>query len=234
MKFSIVGDRDPFLHVSLQRGEVVHAESGAMVTADRSIEIKGKMQGGLLSAVTRKLANGESFFTQHLEAGERPGDVLLAPALPGDINVIEVGPRQYCLNDGAFLASEPTVGLTVRFQGLVKGFLGDTGGFFIMESSGHGQLAIAGFGSVFAMDVTPDSPLTVDNAHVLAWDSALTYSYGLPTRNTGFLSRMVNSVTSGEGLILNFSGQGKVYVCSRNPNALATYIASQIAAQKGA
>lgn len=45
---------------------------------------------------------------------------------------------------------------------------------------------------------------------------------------------MVNSVTSGEGLILNFSGQGKVYVCSRNPNALATYIASQIAAQKGA
>lgn len=234
MKFSIVGDRDPFLHISLQRGETVHAESGAMVTADKSIEIKGKMQGGLLSAVTRKLANGESFFTQHLEAVERPGDALLAPTLPGDIYIVEVGARQYCLNDGAFLASEPTVSLTVKFQGMVKGFLGDTGGFFIMESAGRGQLAIAGFGSIFAMDVTPDSPLTVDNAHVLAWDSALTYSYGLPTRNTGFLSRVVNSVTSGEGLILNFSGQGKVYVCSRNPNAFISHIAAQIAAQKGA
>lgn len=205
-----------------------------MVTADKSIEIKGKMQGGLLSAVTRKLANGESFFTQHLEAVERPGDALLAPTLPGDIYIVEVGARQYCLNDGAFLASEPTVSLTVKFQGMVKGFLGDTGGFFIMESAGRGQLAIAGFGSIFAMDVTPESPLTVDNAHVLAWDSALTYSYGLPTRNTGFLSRVVNSVTSGEGLILNFSGQGKVYVCSRNPNAFISHIAAQIAAQKGA
>jgi uncharacterized protein (AIM24 family) len=29
-------------------------------------------------------------------------------------------------------------------------------------------------------------------------------------------SSMVNSVTSGEGIVLRFSGRGKVFICSRN------------------
>lgn len=228
MKFSVVGGRDPLLHVALNRGETIFAESGAMVTADSCIEVKGKMQGGLLSAITRKFANGESFFTQYLEATEKAGNALLAPGLPGDICVLDLGTQQYCLNDGAFLAAAPTVNLTVKYQGMANGLLGSTGGFFIMESAGHGPLAIAGFGSVYAMDVTPDAPLVVDDGHVLAWDSTLAYTYGLPTHQASFLSRLVNSATSGEGLIISFNGRGKVYVCSRNPNALAALIASQI------
>ena len=32
----------------------------------------------------------------------------------------------------------------------------------------------------------------------------------------GFLGQLVNSVTSSEGMVLKFSGNGKVIICSRN------------------
>jgi uncharacterized protein (AIM24 family) len=39
----------------------------------------------------------------------------------------------------------------------------------------------------------------------------------------GFLSNLVNSQTSGEGMVLRFSGQGKVLVCSRNRTAFQAW-----------
>ena len=35
----------------------------------------------------------------------------------------------------------------------------------------------------------------------------------------GFFGSLVNSATSGEGVVLRFSGEGKVLICSRNRDA---------------
>jgi uncharacterized protein (AIM24 family) len=42
------------------------------------------------------------------------------------------------------------------------------------------------------------------------------------------MGRLVNSVTSGEGVVLRFSGQGKVVICSRNRNAFVSWMRSEI------
>lgn len=104
-EFSVVGNVDPFLHVSLKRGESIYAERGAMVSMDSTLELKGEMRGGLLSGLARRLTSGESFFQQTMEATQGDGDALFAPTLPGDLMVLDCGPRQFRLNDGAFLAS---------------------------------------------------------------------------------------------------------------------------------
>jgi len=39
--FSTVGNVDPFLHVSLKKGESIFAERGAMVSMDTTLELKG-------------------------------------------------------------------------------------------------------------------------------------------------------------------------------------------------
>ena len=230
MKFSIVGDRDPFLLVQLQRGETVHCESNAMVSMDATLDLGAQMQGGLLSAIGRKLANGESFFTQKIQAVRGAGEALLAPQMPGDLQLLDVGPgQQYMLNDGAFVASEPTVDMKVRMQGIGKAFLGGTGGFFVMETTGHGQLAVAGFGSVFALTVTREQDVIIDNAHVVAWDARLSYNISVSTSGSkGFLGNLVNSAISGEGFVTRFSGEGKVYVSSRNMSAFVGHIVSQV------
>ena len=223
-KFSITGDVDPFLHVSMAQGEKIYCESDAMVMMEAALDLKGKVTGGIGAAIMRRFANGESFFQQHIEAVRGGGDCLLAPTLPGAMQILDVGQRQYLLSDGAFVAATSSVELKVRTQSLGNALFAQSGGFFITETSGTGQVAVSGFGSMSQLDVTPGNDVIIDNSHVVAWDSALRYEISVTTGgNTGFLSNLVNSQTSGEGMVLRFSGNGKILVCSRNGAAFKAW-----------
>lgn len=228
-KLTITGDVDPFLHVTLTRGEIIHCESDGMVMMESNLELKGAMQGGILQAAMRRLANGESFFLQKIEAVRGDGDCLLAPTTPGAIQILDVGIKQYRLSDGAFLAATDSVQVTARSQGVGRALLGSTGGFFIGETSGKGQLAVSGFGSIFTIDVHAGNDIVVDNGHVVAWDADLRYDISAATsRSSGLIGNLVNSVTSGEGVVLKFSGNGKVVLCSRNRQGFLAWLASKM------
>jgi uncharacterized protein (TIGR00266 family) len=224
-QFTVTGDVDPFLHISLKQGEKIYCESNAMVMMESPLELKGKMTGGLGSALMRRLANGESFFQQHIEAVRGDGDCLLSPTLPGAIEVLDVGNTSYMLTDGAFVAADGGVNLNVRSQRLGTAVFGQTGGFFICEATGFGKLAVSGFGSSFVLDVEPGKDIIIDNAHVVAWDSSLHHEISVATQSSGGLfGQLVNSVTSGEGMVLKFAGKGKVIICSRNKNNFASWL----------
>ena len=225
--FTVTGDVDPFLHVSLRQGEKIYCESGAMVMMESNLELKGKITGGIGSALMRTFANGESFFQQHIEAVRGNGDCLLSPTLPGAMQVVEVGKRQYMISDGAFVAASSGVELKVRTQSLGNALFAQSGGFFITETSGDGQVAVSGFGSMSELECTPGNDMTIDNSHVVAWDSTLRYEISVATSQSGgFLSNLVNSQTSGEGMVLRFSGQGKIIVCSRNREGFLGWVRS--------
>jgi uncharacterized protein (TIGR00266 family) len=224
-QYTITGDVDPFLHVSLQQGEKIYCEANAMVMMENTLELKGKMSGGLGGALMRTFANGESFFQQHIEAVRGAGDCLLSPTLPGAIEVLEVGSTRYMITDGAFVAADNSVDLTIRTQRLGTALFGQGSGFFICEATGHGKLAVSGFGSSFVLDVEPGKDVIIDNAHVVAWDSRLHHEITVATQSGGGLfGQLVNSVTSGEGVVLKFSGQGKVVICSRNKETFASWL----------
>lgn len=216
--FTITGDIDPFLHVSLRKGEKLICESGAMVMMETPLDLQGKMSGGFGRALMRRLTTGESFFQQHIEATRGDGDCLLSPMLPGAIQMLEVGPQRYTLNDGAFVAATAGIELTTRTQQLGNALFAQSGGLFVLEASGKGQLAVSGFGSIFVLDVEPGKDVIIDNAHVIAWDSGLHYEISVTTAKTGagLLGNLLNSATSGEGVVLRFTGTGKVLICSRN------------------
>ena len=227
--FTITGDVDPFLHVVLQKGESISCESGAMVMMEETLDLTGRMQGGLANALVRRLANNESFFQQHIEATRGNGDCLLSPNLPGGMEILDVGMRQYCISDGVYVASSSGVQVVAKTQGIGNALFGGTGGFLIGQSSGSGQLVVSGFGSLFTLDVLPGKEIVIDNSHVVAWDSTLTFGISATTsQGRGFLGNLVNSTTSGEGLVLKFSGNGKVVVCSRNRSAFAAMLQSLV------
>ena len=218
--FAITGDIDPFLKVSLRHGESIFCESDAMVMMDASLELKGKMKGGLGGALMRTLANGESFFQQQIEATRGDGECLLSPTLPGAMQVLDCGADQYLISDGAFVAASSGLDLRVRTQNLGNALFADSGGFFITETAGQGQLVVSGFGALKVVDVEPGRDVIIDNSHVVAWASTLRYEISVTTQNRGgFLSGLVNSMTSGEHMVLRFSGHGRVVVCSRNREA---------------
>ena len=228
-EFTVTGDIDPFLHVSLHSSERIYCESNAMVMMESNLELKGKMTGGAGNSLMRRFTNGESFFQQHIEATYGAGDCLLSPTLPGAIEILEVGATHYLMNDGVFVAAESSVTLQVRTQSLGTALFGQTGGFFICETGGAGKIAVSGFGSSFVLDVSPGKDIVIDNAHVIAWDSRLHYEISVVTQGGGgFFGQMINSVTSGEGVILKFSGKGQVIICSRNRNTFASWMGKAI------
>lgn len=234
MEFSVIGQGDPFLHVKLRKGEKLYCESDAMVTMDTTLDLTGKMQGGILSSLARKMANGESFFTQSIEAIRGDGDTLLSPELPGDLKILDCGGnRQYFLNDGAFLASEASVQMNVKTQNIGQALFGGSGGFFVTQTAGSGQLAVSGFGTMMDLEITDSNPMIVDNYHVVAWDDNLRYDISLSTqKGGGLMGNIVNSLTSGEGIVTKFQGNGKVYVCSRNRGSFVAWMASQMGTHK--
>ena len=104
----------------------------------------------------------------------------------------------------------------------------------VMQTQGKGQVVVSGFGSLFEIDVTPDKDVIIDNGHVVCWDSNLDYKLSVSTsKKKGIMSNIINSVTSGEGMVLNFSGTGKVIICSRNRDSYQGWLQSILGTSSG-
>lgn len=220
MRFVLTGDSDcPIARLALSRGESVKIENGSMVYS-RGVEISGGLNskkkglGGVLGAIGRSLTSGESMFITTATGTVDDGEIAIAPPIPGKIISLQVGGRQqYRLNTGAFLACDATLDYTMVNQGLSKAVFGGTGGLFVMETNGAGTILVSAFGDILSLDVTPESPLVVDNEHVVAWDASLDYSIQVASGMFGF--------TTGEGVVNSFNGYGRVYIQTRNLQNLA-------------
>ncbi|NHB58545.1 TIGR00266 family protein [Acinetobacter sp. 194] len=229
--FTLVGSPEPFLHVSMKNGETIFCESDAMVMVEQNLEVSGKLRGGLFQSFMRKFTSGESLFQQQIKAIGGDGECLLSPNLDGDMQILEVGQRQYILSDGSFVAATENTIINAKVQSNIGGALfGGTGGFVVMETSGQGKVCISGSGTLLELDITPEQgEVTIDNGHVAAWDASLNYNIGVQSNgNRGLVGNLINSLTSGEGLVIKFRGHGKIIVCSRNRASYLQWLASAL------
>jgi len=208
----------PMVRIELAAGESVKAESGAMVASSPTIDVDSKMEGGFLGALSRKVLSGEKFFFQTLRATRGPGDVLLAPTVPGDILTFELdGMNEYLVQKDGFLAGAEGVKIESKMQSLSRGLLGGEG-FFILKISGTGILVLNSFGAIHPITLQPDQEYIVDNSHLVAWTA--TTSYNIEKASAGWIA----SLTSGEGFVCRFRGPGVVYIQSRNPRGFGSWI----------
>ena len=201
------------LEATLGNGETLVAESGAMTWMSGDIHMTTSTRGGVASGLGRTVLGGESFFqnTFHSESGG--GMVGLAPGQPGDIVEREMtrGAELY-LEKNAYLASEERVKINSDFQGL-SGFFNE--GLFILRASGTGKLFFNAYGDVEEIDVK--GSYRIDNGHAVAWEHTLDYEI---IRGGSSIRAFLFS----DQLILRFTGHGKLWVQSRNPRSLASWI----------
>ncbi len=229
---TVSGSIDPLVSVRLEKGDCVYAERNSMVSMDGGLALTGRARGGFFTALSRKILNDETFFQQKIEAVDGPGEVLLTPTLPGDVVLIETGERQYMISDGAYLANTDGVELESTTQSLGRALLGDSGGLFALSTKGRGTVAVSGFGSMRPIDLTDGQSVYVDNGHLVAWDTQLKYELAMNTAKQGFFGKLLHSQTSGEGIVLKFSGTGRLYVCSRNRGGFVDWMLSRMPQQK--
>jgi uncharacterized protein (TIGR00266 family) len=205
------------VHITFdQPGEQVIAESGAMVGRDSGIEMKTNLQGGLGGALKRKLLGGESLF-QNTFTATAPGQTLwFAPAPEGAIECITMQPgMEIFIQSGAYLASTPGITLDTKWQG-AKGFF--SGGVFLLRAYGQGLLWFSSYGGLHPIDIGQQyAGYICDNTHMVAFTQGLNYNI----RKIGGLKSLF---LSGEGLVCEFQGQGRLWLQTRNPGSLAAFL----------
>ncbi len=207
----------PIVEVKLQKGESLKAESDAMVSMSPTVDLNGKMEGGLLKGLGRMLA-GEKFFFQTLIANRGNGQVLLAPSIPGTITDITLdGSYGLCVQKDGFLAATEHIEVSTQMQNLTRGlFSGE--GFFILKISGRGTAFINSYGAIHPINLEAGEEVIIDNAHLVAWPDYM--SYKIEKASKGWVS----SFTSGEGLVCRFTGPGTVLIQTRNPKGFGSWI----------
>ena len=210
----------PLVLITLNSGEEIKTESGAMVYHNGKVTLEGKMNsngsggiGGLLKAAARSVVSGEGFFIT-TEKGTAPDALIaIAPGSIGHIKELNVGTTKWCINDGAFLACDSSVTYEMKRQSVGRAIFGGTGGLFVMETSGTGTMLVNGVGDIEEIDLDGTSPFVVDNYHVVAWESTLSYNIKAASGMFG--------LTTGEGVVNEFTGKGKLLIQTRNISGLA-------------
>lgn len=205
------------LKVKLNPGENVKAEMGAMVSMSPSIDLKGTVDGGIMRGLGRMLS-GETFFFQEMTAVRGLGEVMLAPPSLGDIEAIELdGSYKLLVQKDGFLAGTSGIEVNTKMQNLGKGLLSGEG-FFIVEISGKGTVFLSSYGAIHAINLSAGEEVVIDNGHLVAWPGYMNYS--IEKASKGWLS----SLTSGEGLVCRFRGEGVVLVQTRSPASFGTWL----------
>ena len=205
----------PLVEIALEKGEKVFIQQGSMVYHTPSVVLntqlnarKGSGVGKLVGALGRSVVSGESMFITQASSNDDDGLLALAPSMPGQVIALELGEKQYRLNDGAFLALDGSAQYKMERQSLGRAIFGGQGGLFVMTTEGEGTLLANSFGSIKKIELE-NQEITIDNAHVVAWSSDLDY-------NIHFENSFFQSIGTGEGVVNTFKGTGEVYVQSLN------------------
>jgi uncharacterized protein (TIGR00266 family) len=211
--------------VTLDKGDEIIAEAGAMAAMGGAIsaspELSGAVPGDIISqikallfALARKFLAGETVFVNRFRAREPGQQLMIAPAWIGDVAHISLsGDKSIMVQAGSWLAATPKVRSELVWGGFSMLFGGE--GAFFLKCRGEGELLLNAYGAIEKIEI--DGKYIVDTGHVVAFEGNLQHSI---RRAGGWKSTLL----SGEGLVLEFKGQGTLWTQTRNVSSLVGWI----------
>lgn len=236
----IIGDDMQAVIITLDPGEAVVAEAGAMMYLEPDIEMATNLSmrdgRGLMGKVFeagKRAVTGESFFiTFFHNHGSVRRDAAFAAPYPGHIVPVELGEHggEITCQKDAFLCAARGVEVNIAFQKrLGVGFFGGEG--FILQrltsDSGQGQAFLHAGGTVVRRDLAPGEQLRVDTGCLVAFERGVSYEIQ-------WVKGIKNKVFGGEGLFYAaLTGPGTVWLQTLPFSRLADRIIAAAPSQGG-
>ncbi len=206
------------IFITLEPGEKVTAEAGAMVSMDSKLTLKTEFSGGFLPALMRKFFGGESLFVNVFSNETRQSlNLVLTQSVIGDIEEINLQGQEICFQPGAYIAHTPGVKMGVSWAGFASWFAGE--GLFKLKISGRGKVFFGAYGGITKKSIS--GQFVVDNSHLVAYEPGIRMKIGLS-------GSLLGSVTSGEGFVNRLSGRGNIYLQSRSVSGLVGFLRPKI------
>lgn len=122
----------------------------------------------------------------------------------------------YIVQSGTYIASTQGVSLDTQWQGFTRGLFGSE--FFMLKVTGEGDLFVNAYGSIIHKDLFPGENIAVDNHHLVAMGEQVNYDV---VRRGG----LKTSLLGGEGLAVDITGPGPLYMQTKNLNELLNSVA---------
>jgi uncharacterized protein (TIGR00266 family) len=202
------------IFLTLDPGETITAEAGAMTSMNAQLSIKTQFSGSFFSAFLKKFFGGESLFVNTFSNGtSKPLQLVLTQSTIGDITALELQGNSICFQPGAYIAHTPGVKIGVRWAGFSSLFAGE--GLFKLKLTGTGLVFFGAYGGITEKQLNGE--FIVDSGHLVAYDSNIRMKIGLA-------GGLFGSFTSQEGLVNRLSGQGKIYLQSRSLPGLVNFL----------
>lgn len=208
-----------YLKVLMKQGQELKCERGSMMFFEPTLEIQTKKaEKGFMKSLKRTLA-GETFLMNYFHANNN-GWVSLAPPFAGDLMHIPITrEKSWIVFSGGYIASSVHLDQSTEFQGFKKGMFSGERAFFLHISTPEapGDLFIGANGAFIEWELKPGQLLNCDNGHLVAMESTVMYD----------IKRVGNwkaTAFSGEGVVVQLTGPGKVIMQSRNPSEYATWL----------
>jgi len=208
--------------VTLEAKETIQVESGAMVGMSPDLELKTEAKGGFLKSLTRSVFGGESFFLNTFTATAQGDSVALAPPLPGDIAVIELHNETLLVQSGSYLASSEGIQVDTKWSG-AKTFFGSEG-LIMLKISGTGTLIVSSYGAIHDIELAAGQSYIVDTGHLVTFEEHLNFEV---KKVAGWKSTLF----SGEGLVIELTGPGKITIQSRSQDSFLSWLIPQLPTQ---
>lgn len=200
--------------VTLSPNEQVKVEPGSMVSYSEGVTVETKAEGGVFGGLKRMVA-GESFFQNTYSAPGSGGEITLAASLPGDMIILNIGGGDFMLQSGAYVASE--IGVTTDSKwGGSKGFFG-SGSLILLKVGGQGQLLAACYGAIEERVLKPGEKYTIDTGHIVGFEGTVQF-------NVRRVGNWKSTILSGEGLVCELTGPGRVLMQTRSEEAFLGWL----------
>ena len=208
--------------VTLEPDEHIQVEAGAMVGMSTTLEMETQATGGLFKSLSRAMFGQESFFL-NTYTGKKEGDsIALAPALPGDIAVIEMQDESLLVQSGSYLASSAGIEVDTKWSG-AKTFFGSEG-LIMLRVRGTGTLIVSSYGAIHPIELEAGQEYVVDSGHLVTFEEQIGFKV---KKVAGWKSTLF----SGEGLVVELEGPGRLTLQSRSQDSFLSWLIPKLPKQ---
>ncbi len=213
--YQIIGEDLQAVIITLDPGEAVVAEAGAMMYMREGIDMATTLDpnsqgGGLFGKLLqggKRVLSGDSFFvTLFTNRGPRRSDVAFSAPTPG--KVIPIDLRQWggqvIAQKDAFLCAARGTNVTVALNRRIgAGFFGGEG-FILQRVEGDGLAFLHASGTLVTIDLAAGEQLRVDTGCLVAMQPSVDYDIRM-------VPGIKTALFGGEGLFfVNLTGPGRV------------------------
>ncbi|MEG0313634.1 MAG: TIGR00266 family protein [Erysipelotrichaceae bacterium] len=215
MEYKIEGESLPVVIITLNDGEQIVSESGAMSWMSSNMKMDTSTNGGM-GKLFGRMMSGDTLMQNNYTAENGSGMIAFASGLPGKIGVFDIEPgKEMILQKGAFLASEKSVELSIFFKKKIGAGLFGGEGFILQKVSGTGKVFTEFDGHVVEYDLKAGESMVVDTGNLAAMSATCSMEIQQ-------VKGVKNVLLGGEGLFNTVvSGPGRVYLQTMPLSGLA-------------